>query len=441
MVKETPMEFIKKASPKRGHTSRQLSARVQSILDDIATHGEKAARAYAQQFDNWTAEIVLSKEKKAELLSQVPADIKKDIVFVHEQVSNFAAAQKASISSFEYESFPGVKLGQRIIPIDCAGCYVPGGRYAHIASAIMSIATAKVAGVSTIIACSPPRGYSIDPIVAYTMDLAGADIILEMGGVQAIASMVHGLFTGHKANIIVGPGNAYVSEAKRLLFGPVGIDVLAGPTESAIIADQTADPLTIVIDLLSQAEHGPDSPVWLFTDDRKLANRVHSLMPKIIDQMPNREVLRQAWTDHGVILLCENREAVAKVSDDYAPEHLQVIAEDLNWWKARLKNYGSLFLGEGSTVTHGDKASGTNHILPTEKAAMYSGGLSVHKFLKVVTTQEISPAANRTFSAVASRISRMEGMEAHALACDWRLRKFFPDEEWDFPVHRFEDFA
>lgn len=435
------MEFIKKASPKRGHASRQLSARVQSILDDIATHGEKAARAYAQQFDNWTAEIVLSKEKKAELLSQVSADIKEDIVFVHEQVSRFAAAQKASISSFEYESFPGVKLGQRLIPIDCAGCYVPGGRYAHIASAIMSIATAKVAGVSTIIACSPPRGDSIDPIVAYTMDLAGADIILEMGGVQAIASMVHGLFTGHKAKIIVGPGNAYVAEAKRLLFGPVGIDVLAGPTESAIIGDKTADPITVVIDLLSQAEHGPDSPVWLFTDDHRLAHSVHKLMPAIIDKMPNRQTMQQAWMDHGVIILFENREAVAKVSDEYAPEHLQVMAEDLNWWKARLKNYGSLFLGEGSTVTHGDKASGTNHILPTDKAAMYSGGLSVHKFLKVVTTQEISPAANRTFSAVASRISRMEGMEAHALACDWRLRKFFPDEEWDFPVHRFEDFG
>lgn len=434
------MEFIKEASPKQSQVNRQLTEVVQTILDDIASQGEKAALAYARQFDNWTSAIVLSKEKKAELLSQVPAAIKEDIVFVHEQVSRFAAAQKASISSFEYESFPGVKLGQRLIPIECAGCYVPGGRYAHIASAIMSIATAKVAGVSTVIACSPPRGDSIDPIVAYSMDLAGADIILEMGGVQAIASLVHGLFTGHKANIIVGPGNAYVAEAKRLLFGPVGIDVLAGPTESAIIADQTADPMTIVIDLLSQAEHGPDSPVWLFTDDRKLANRVHSLMPKIIDKMPNREILRQAWTDHGVILLCENREAVAKVSDDYAPEHLQVMAEDLSWWKTRLKNYGSLFLGEGSTVTHGDKASGTNHILPTEKAAMYSGGLSVHKFLKVVTTQEISPAANRTFSAVASRISRMEGMEAHALACDWRLRKFFPDEEWDFPVYRFEDF-
>lgn len=435
------MEFIKEASPKQSQVNRQLTEVVQTILDDIASQGEKAALAYARQFDNWTSAIVLSKEKKAELLSQVPADIKEDIVFVHEQVSRFAAAQKASISSFEFESFPGVKLGQKLIPIECAGCYVPGGRYAHIASALMSIATAKVAGVSTVIACSPPRGESIDPIVAYTMDLAGADIILEMGGVQAIASLVHGLFTGHKANIIVGPGNAYVSEAKRLLFGPVGIDVLAGPTESAIIADQTADPMTIVIDLLSQAEHGPDSPVWLFTDDRKLANRVHSLMPKIIDQMPNRAVLRKAWTDHGVILLCENREAVAKVSDDYAPEHLQVMAEDLSWWKTRLKNYGSLFLGEGSTVTHGDKASGTNHILPTEKAAMYSGGLSVHKFLKVVTTQEISPAANRTFSAVASRISRMEGMEAHALACDWRLRKFFPNEEWDFPVHKFEDFT
>lgn len=433
------MQFIKHSSPHREEKDRQIAETVKGILHDIQANGEKAARRYAQQFDQWTGEIVLSKEKKADLLHQVPKDVKKDIAFIHEQVKSFAQAQKNSISAFEYESSTGVKLGQRLIPIDCAGCYVPGGRYAHIASAVMSVATAKVAGVSTIIASSPPRGESIDPIIAYTLDLAGADIIFEMGGVQAIASMVYGLFAGRKANIVVGPGNAYVSEAKRLLFGPIGIDVLAGPTESAIIADKTADPMTVVIDLISQAEHGPNSPVWLFTDSNELGQQVHQLMPQMIDRMPNREVIAQAWENYGEIILCENREEVVRISDEYASEHLQVMAVDLEWWKKKLKNYGSLFLGEGSTVTHGDKCTGTNHILPTNKAAMYTGGLSVHKFLKVVTTQEISPAANKTFSAVASRISRLEGMEGHALSCDWRLRKYFPEEKWDFLVHGFEN--
>ena len=337
------MQFIKQALATPQESHQQITQRVQAILTDIQVNGEAAARAYAEQFDQWTGEVILSQEKKADLLQQVPQDVRQDIAFVHEQVTAFAKAQKASISEFEYESFPGLKLGQRLIPIACAGCYVPGGRYAHIASAIMSIATAKVAGVSTILACSPPRGDSIDPIIAYTMDLAGADIILEMGGVQAIASMAYGLFTGHPAHIIVGPGNAYVAAAKRLLFGPIGIDVLAGPTESAIIADHTADPMTIVIDLLSQAEHGPDSPVWLFTTDSSLAQRVHQLMPKIMDKMNKREVLQQAWRDHGEIILCDNRAEVLKISDAYAPEHLQVMAEDLSWWKAHLKHYGSLF--------------------------------------------------------------------------------------------------
>ncbi len=434
------MKFLKRASAQIEEKDRQIVERVKEILHDIQANGEKAARMYARQFDDWTAEIVLCKEKKADLLQQVPMDVKKDIAFIHEQVKNFAQAQKNSISSFEYESFPGVKLGQKLIPIDCAGCYVPGGRYAHIASAVMSVATAKVAGVSTIIASSPPRGESIDPIVAYTLDLAGADVIFEMGGVQAIASMVYGLFAGRKANIVVGPGNAYVSEAKRLLFGPIGIDVLAGPTESAIIADKTADPMTVVIDLISQAEHGPNSPVWLFTDCYELGQQVNRLMLRVIDRMPNRELIAQAWEDHGEIILCENREEVVSISDEYASEHLQVMAADLEWWKNKLKNYGSLFLGEGSTVTHGDKCTGTNHILPTNKAAMYTGGLSVHKFLKVVTTQEISPTANKTFSAVASRISRLEGMEGHAMSCDWRLRKYFPEEKWNFPVHDFKNF-
>jgi len=249
--------------------------------------------------------------------------------------------------------------------------------------------------------------------------------------------MAFGLFTGKPANILVGPGNAFVAEAKAILSGTgkCAIDVFAGPTESSVIADKTADPMTVAVDLVSQAEHGLDSPVWLHTDCRELAEKVAELMPKVIADMPDPETPATSWRDFGEIVLCEDREEVAKVSDEYASEHVQVMAEDLDWWTKRLTNYGSLFLGEGSTVPQGDKCSGTNHILPTKKAGYMSGGLNVHKFLKIMTYQEIAPEANKVVSGAASRLSRVEGMEGHARACDWRLRKFFPNEEWDFEVY------
>lgn len=299
----------------------------------------------------------------------------------------------------------------------------------------MSITTAKVAGVPFVTACSPPRGEAINPAVAFAMDLAGADLILEMGGVHAVATMAFGLFGCRPADILVGPGNAYVAEAKRLLFGRVGIDVFAGPTESAIIADDSADPMTIAIDLVSQAEHGPNSPVWLITTSRTLGDTVARILPKIADDMPAPEIVHAAWRDHGEIVLCADPAEACVVADRYAPEHLQVIAADLPWWRRTLKNYGSLFLGEGSTVTHGDKCAGTNHILPTRQAARYTGGLNVQKFLKVLTYQQIDAAANRALGAAASRISRAEGMEGHARACDWRLRKYFAGTNWDFDVY------
>ncbi|MEL6375505.1 MAG: histidinol dehydrogenase, partial [Pseudomonadota bacterium] len=237
-----------------------------------------------------------------------------------------------------------------------------------------------------------------------------------------------------EADILVGPGNAYVAEAKRQLFGEVGIDVFAGPTESAVIADGTADPMTVAVDLASQAEHGPNSPVWLFTTDRPLAEAVAAIMPGLAAGMPSGETVAAAWENHGEIILCDNREEVCSISDRYAPEHLQVIAEDPAWWRERLRNYGSLFLGEGATVTHGDKCSGTNHILPTRRAARYTGGLNVMKFLKVLTWQEIGAEAGLAMNAAGSRISRMEGMDGHARACDWRLRKYHPGRNWDFEV-------
>ena len=431
------MEYIKKAIKTAESDSEKIRGIVQGILSDIEKNGEKAVIELAKKFDNWEGDFVLSKEKKQRLIDSVSEDVKQDIRFAHEQVFGFAKAQKDSLSEFERETISGVRLGQRIIPMEVAGCYVPGGRFAHACSAIMSVATAKAAGVKTIIACSPPRGNSIDPALAYALDVAGADIIIEMGGVQAIATMAFGLFTGKPANILAGPGNAYVAEAKSILSsaGKCTIDVFAGPTESAIIADSTADYMTIAVDLVSQAEHGYDSPVWLFTDSKELGEKVLEVMPKIIADMPNPEVPEFSWRDYGEIILCKDREELCRINDEYAAEHVQVMAQDLDWWLKNLKSYGSLFLGEGSTVPHGDKCSGTNHILPTKKAGYYSGGLNVLKFLKVYTYQEISKEANTIISGAASRLSRVEGMEGHARSCDWRLRKYFPDQDWNFKVY------
>ncbi|WP_425406617.1 histidinol dehydrogenase [Hwanghaeella sp.] len=428
------MEYLKQAPAPDESVDRSIRQTVDVMLTEIEKRREAAALEFAERLDGWTGDVVLSAEKRADLIAQVPGRLRRDIQFAHRQVSRFAEAQRDSLAEFEIETEPGVRLGQRVMPVQCAGCYVPGGRYAHIASAIMSIATAKVAGVPFVVACSPPYKGAIHPAIAYAMDLAGADVILEIGGVQGVAAMANGLFTGREADIIVGPGNAYVAEAKRVLFGRVGIDVFAGPTESAIIADESADPMTIAVDLTSQAEHGPNSPVWLFTTSRTVGEKVADLIPKVAADMPNEDVVMAAWRDYGDIVLCDDREEAVQISDRYAPEHVQVIAEDLQWWKANLRNYGSLFLGEGSTVTHGDKCSGTNHILPTKGAGRYSGGLSVHKFLKILTYQQLDAEANKTFSAVGSRISRAEGMDGHARACDWRLRKYFPDTQWDFEV-------
>ena len=429
------MRYLKSPSLNPAKRSQDVRDRVEAMLADIERRREDAVIEYARKLDGWEGGFTLSDSKRARLLAGVPPETRADIDFAHKQITRFAQAQRDSIREFELETEPGVRLGQRVIPVKSVGCYVPGGRFAHAASALMSVATARVAGVTNVTVCTPPRGDSINPAVAYAADRSGADLILEMGGVQAIATMVYGLFGCPPADMVVGPGNAYVAEAKRILFGRVGIDVIAGPTESAIIADEGADPMTIAIDLVSQAEHGYDSPVWLFTTSERVAEAVDRLIPKVAADLPNPEVALAAWRDYGAIVICDSREETVEVSDGYAPEHLQVLADDLPWWTAKLTCYGSLFLGEGSTVPHGDKCSGTNHILPTGRAGRYSGGLSALGFLKVVTYQQLSPEANQLFSAVASRLSRLEGMEAHARACDWRLRRYHPDAARDFEVY------
>jgi len=428
-------EYLKKAEKTSATGEQETRKIVADMLAEIEKGGEDTARAYGQKLDGWDGEIVVGPEARAAAASRVSDQLKDDIKFAHERVRKFAEAQLASVSEFETELSPGLWAGQKLIPMQAAGCYVPGGRYAHVASAIMSITTAKVAGVNNVISCSAPsqqRG-GIHPAILYTMDLCGADHILALGGVQGIAAMAFGLFTGHPANILVGPGNRFVAEAKRMLFGRVGIDLFAGPTEILVIADKSADAEVVAVDLVGQAEHGPDSPAWLIVTDRALGEDVAARMQGLIDKLPDvqREAATAAWRDYGEIVFCDTDEEAATVSDQYAPEHLEVQTQNLDWYVDRLKNYGSLFVGEETTVAFGDKCSGTNHILPTKGAGHYTGGLSVHKFIKVVTTQRMTREANRDVAQVTARISRLEGMEAHARTGDVRLNKYFPDETFD----------
>ena len=407
---------------------------VAEMLAEIERNGEAAVRAYAEKLDKWTGEIVVTPGEIERRTREIPESVKRDIEFAADQVRKFAIAQRDSIREFSVEVHPGVTAGQRLIPVNVAGCYVPTGRYAHIASAYMSVATAKAAGVPTVIACSTPyRGEGIHPQVLYAMKVAGADVIMTLGGVQAIATMAYGLFTGKPADIIVGPGNKFVAEAKRMLFGKVGIDVFAGPSEVAVIADESADPDIVASDLVGQAEHGHESPAWLFTTSRPLADQVMRLVPPLVAKLPPtaRDAAGAAWRDYGEVILCDTREEVARVSDQYASEHLEVHARDLDWWLANLTTYGSLFLGEETTVAFGDKTSGPNHILPTKGAARYSGGLSVHKFMKTLTWQRMTRDAAKQMALVTARISRLEGMEAHARTADDRLAKYFPSEQFD----------
>ena len=426
--------YIKKATQRAEAQADDARTVVAEMLADIEQRREEAVKEYAAKLDHWTRDIVVTPEEIDRRTREVPEGVRHDIEIASERVFRFALAQRQSIREFETEVIEGMAAGQRLVPVNVAGCYVPTGRYAHIASAYMSIATAKAAGVKTVVAASTPfKGEGIHPYVLYAMKTAGADVILTLGGVQAIAALAFGLFSGKPADILVGPGNKYVAEAKRVLFGRVGIDVLAGPTEIGIIADESADPAIVASDLVGQAEHGPDSPAWLIALDAKLGNDVAERVPRLLEQLPPpaREGASAAWRDHGEIVVAETREEAVELSDRYAPEHLEVQAKELDWWLAHLTNYGSLFLGEETTVAFGDKASGPNHILPTRGAARYSGGLSVHKFMKVLTWQRMSRDANRELAPLTARISRLEGMEAHARTADERMRKYFPDEDYE----------
>ncbi len=429
-----PREYLKKAKLHARSDAAETKRIVRAILDDIEAGGDAAALEYAKKFDKYDGEILLSAKAIEDAAAQVPEKLRRDIEFSHDNVKKFAEAQRGTVADFEIEVVPGLIAGQKAIPVEAAGCYVPGGRYSHIASAIMTVTTAKVAGCKHIVACSPPRPeVGIAPAIIYAAHICGADKILAMGGVQGVAAMTFGLFGLPKANILVGPGNQFVAEAKRMLFGRVGIDMIAGPTDSLILADGSADPMIVATDLVGQAEHGYNSPVWLVTDDRAIAEEVMRLVPLLIDDLPdlNRENATAAWRDYAEVIICADREEMAACSDDYAPEHLTVQAKDLDWWLERLSCYGSLFLGEETTVAFGDKASGTNHVLPTSGAASYTGGLSVHKYMKIVTWQRATRDGAKPVAEATARIARLEGMEGHARTADIRLKKYFPDEEFD----------
>ncbi len=430
--------YLKKAQLTPKSNASEVHETVKNILTDIEAGGDEKAKEYASKFDQYQGNIILTDEEIEAASELVPAKLKKDIEFAHDNVKRFAEKQKETLKNTEIEIHPGFVTGQKVIPVDAAGCYVPGGRYSHIASAIMTVTTAKVAGCKFITACSPPKpNVGVAPAIIYAAHICGADKIMAMGGVQGVASMTYGLFGLPQANILVGPGNQFVAEAKRILFGRVGIDMIAGPTDSLILADETADPFIVATDLVSQAEHGYNSPVWLVTDNETLASNVMNLVPKLIDDLPetNRENATAAWRDYAEVIVCENREEMAACSDEYAPEHLTVQADDLDWWLERLTCYGSLFLGEETTVSYGDKAAGTNHVLPTSRAANYTGGLSVHKYMKIVTYQRATREGSKSIAEATARISRLEGMEGHARAADVRLAKFFPNEEFDLTAN------
>ena len=423
-----PIKYLKK-SPKTSSTddgkTREI---VEGILRDIEKTKEEGCKELSKKFDKFEGDVIVSKEKIEEIKKNLDQKTKDDVQFSHERVRKFAEAQLKNYGQdFEVELSDGLYAGQKLIPVNTAGCYVPAGRYAHIASAVMSVTTAKVAGVKNILVCSSPKPkIGVHPTIVYTADLCGADVIMNLGGVQAIAAMTYGLFGNSPADMLIGPGNQFVAEAKRILFGKVGIDLFAGPTEIAIIADKNADPEIVAVDLVGQAEHGYNSPAWLFTTSKELADKVIERVPELIAELPElpRTSSEAAWRDYGEVVLCDTDEEMATISDQYAPEHLEIQTNNLEWFHKRLKNYGSLFIGEETTVAYGDKCSGTNHILPTKGAGRYTGGLFVGKFIKTLSFQRMTKESTELVGAAAARLSRYEGMEAHARTGDARLRKY-----------------
>jgi sulfopropanediol 3-dehydrogenase len=405
---------------------RKVRATVETILADIEQRGDAAVRELSAKFDGWDrADYRLTDAEIDECLAQLSGRALDDIRFAQEQVRNFAEIQRDAIKDVEVETLPGVVLGHRNIPVERVGCYVPGGKYPLLASAHMSVITARVAGVPNVITCAPPYQGTPAPAIVAAQHLAGADVIYCLGGVQAVGAMALGTETIAAVDMLVGPGNAYVAEAKRQLFGRVGIDLFAGPTETLVIADESVDGELCATDLLGQAEHGPTSPAILLTTSEKLARDTMAEVERLLTILPTAAIASKAWADCGEVILCEDDDEMVKEADRIASEHVQVMTRDPDFFLARMKNYGAMFLGPRTNVSFGDKVIGTNHTLPTRKAARYTGGLWVGKFLKTVTYQRVlTDEAAAAIGAYCSRLCMLEGFAGHAEQANIRVRRY-----------------
>lgn len=414
------------ASDSRAEADRAVRETVERILADIAARGDAAVRELSIRFDGWERDDYrLSQAEIAACIDSLDAQARHDIEFAQAQVRRFAEAQRAALQDIEVETLPGVILGHRNIPVNAAGCYVPGGRYPLLASAHMSVVTARVAGVPRIVTCAPPFAGRPAAAIVAAQAMAGADEIWCLGGVQAVGAMAIGTQSMQPVDMLVGPGNAYVAEAKRQLFGRVGIDLFAGPTETMVIADETVDAEICATDLLGQAEHGPDSPAILITTSERLARETMREVERLLEILPTRAIARQAWDRHGEVILCDSDEEMLAVADRYANEHVQVMTRDPDWFLERLTNYGALFLGARTNVAYGDKVIGTNHTLPTRRAARYTGGLWVGKFLKTCTYQRVlTDEASALVGEYCSRLCALEGFAGHGEQANVRVRRY-----------------
>lgn len=403
----------------------QVRKTVEDILEDIDTRGDAAVRDLSEKFDTWSPDSYrLSREEIDACYQELDEQAISDIRFAQEQVRNFAQIQKDALRDVEVETLPGVTLGHKNVPVNSVGCYIPGGKYPLIASAHMSVVTAKVAGVPRIIATAPPFEGRPHPAIVVAMDMAGADEIYTLGGVQGIGAMAIGTETIAPVDMIVGPGNAYVAEAKRQLFGRVGIDLFAGPTETLIIADESVDEDFCAADLLGQAEHGPTSPAVLLTNSESLASRTMEAVDRQLEWLPTADVAGEAWREYGQVIVCESYEEMVEVADEIASEHVQVMTKDPDYFLDNMTNYGALFLGQETNVSFGDKVIGTNHTLPTMKAARYTGGLWVGKFIKTCTFQRVTREASVMVGEYCSRLCALEGFAGHKEQADIRVRRY-----------------
>ena len=420
-------EYLKRGAPRAITDAEEIRVRatVQEMIAQVRNRGDAAVREYSEKLDDWSPQIFrLSADEVAELIASVPKQALDDIRFAQQQVRQFAEHQKSALRDIEVETLPGVRLGHKNIPVSNVGCYVPGGRYPMVASAHMSIVTAKVAGVKRVIACTPPTAGQPHPETIAAMVLGGADEIYLLGGVQAVAAMALGTESIAPVDMVVGPGNAYVAEAKRQLFGEVGIDLLAGPTEVLVLADDSADVELVATDLLGQAEHGPTSPAILVTTSRALAEQLPAEIEQQLATLPTAPIAREAWQTYGEIRVVADRDEMVREADAIASEHVEVLTHDPRWFLDHLSNFGGLFLGPETNVAYGDKVVGTNHTLPTRRAARYTGGLWVGTFLKTCTYQQLTPEASVMIGEYGSRLCAIERFWAHKAQADLRVRRF-----------------